>query len=158
MMEPDTVFLRRILQMTESDHYRSPLRCLQDIQNQIMARLAALREYAPGTGKETKDHLDFKMLQEAVRGIADDWMSSEQHHEGWVLIPELKFKRLRVADRIINLEKSQSKSDDPKSNEIEKIRLDVLAAIDLVMPRFASYADIAAILFRMANEYKLREV
>lgn len=47
--------------------------------------------------------LDFKMLREAVSGIADDWMSSKEHHQGWVLIPIDKFSKLRVADRIMKM-------------------------------------------------------
>ncbi len=36
-------------------------------------------------------------LGEAVAGIADDYMTSEHHHPGYVLIPTDKFETLRTA-------------------------------------------------------------
>lgn len=36
-------------------------------------------------------------LEGAVSGIADDYMTSEAHHPGYVLIPTAKFEQLREA-------------------------------------------------------------
>lgn len=36
-------------------------------------------------------------LEGALSGIADDYMTSEQHHPGYVLIPTAKFEQLRSA-------------------------------------------------------------
>lgn len=45
------------------------------------------------------------MLVNAVQGIADDYMTSENHHPGYVLIPTEKFDAIRVA---------LAASEDPK--------------------------------------------
>jgi hypothetical protein len=37
-------------------------------------------------------------LEERVRGLADDYMTSEHHHPGYVLIPTAKFKELCGAE------------------------------------------------------------
>ncbi|CZT33299.1 hypothetical protein [Rhizobium sp. 9140] len=36
-------------------------------------------------------------LRAAVEGIADDYMTSETHHPGWVLIPQVKFDAICAA-------------------------------------------------------------
>lgn len=38
---------------------------------------------------------------EALRGISDDFMTSERHHPGYVLIPAAKFEKLCVAERAL---------------------------------------------------------
>lgn len=38
-----------------------------------------------------------KVLEEAVEPIGTDYMTSEQHHPGYVLIPKEQFDRLRSA-------------------------------------------------------------
>lgn len=53
--------------------------------------------------------LDFRMLRDAIAGISDDWMSSKNHHPGWILIPEERFLKLRSADTIMKLRERQPK-------------------------------------------------
>lgn len=65
--------------------------------------------------------LDFKMMREALYGIADDWMSSKNHHEGWVLIPVDKFSRLRVADRIMKMREYDPCLATPQPTETQRI-------------------------------------
>jgi PHD/YefM family antitoxin component YafN of YafNO toxin-antitoxin module len=47
---------------------------------------------------DTKEGLE--AIVEAVSGIADDYMTSETHHPGYVLIPVAKFEQLRRADAL----------------------------------------------------------
>lgn len=63
-----------------------------------------------GLADQHIEKIDFKMLREAVSDIGDDWMSSKDHHQGWVLIPEAKFSQLRVADRIMKLREANATS------------------------------------------------
>ena len=42
-------------------------------------------------------HDALKACAEALRGIGDDYMTSAQHHPGYVLIPAAKFEQLREA-------------------------------------------------------------
>jgi hypothetical protein len=37
-------------------------------------------------------------LVEAITGISDDYMTSENHHPGYVLIPTLRFEKLCAAE------------------------------------------------------------
>ena len=41
-------------------------------------------------------------LVDALRGVADDYMTSEEHYPGHVLIPTAKFDQLRAAAEAIN--------------------------------------------------------
>ena len=47
--------------------------------------------------------------------------------------------------------------EQTKTAELENIRLDVLEAIDNARPSLVGYADLSAMLFRMANDFKNKE-
>lgn len=40
---------------------------------------------------------EIERFRAAVEGIADDYMTSDIHHPGWVLIPQLKFDAICAA-------------------------------------------------------------
>lgn len=40
-------------------------------------------------------------LCDVIRGISDDYMTSEAHHPGYVLIPTAKFEKLRLAEEAL---------------------------------------------------------
>jgi len=65
----------------------------------------------------TADHL----LHEALAGIADDYMTSEAHHPGHVLIPVAKFEALCAAASTFQPRGPQndgeSSRDEPNSNQ-----------------------------------------
>jgi len=58
-------------------------------------------EWPGGQAKEVMDEFRatfaLKRLLEAVRPIADDFMTSETHHPGYVLIPTARFDAIRAA-------------------------------------------------------------
>lgn len=59
----------------------------------IVARLRRHQDSAPATPSTgTPDNAE---VREALAGIADDYMTSETHHPGYVLIPAAKFEQLR---------------------------------------------------------------
>jgi hypothetical protein len=45
-----------------------------------------------------KDRAEIARLRAAIAGIADDYMTSENHHPGYVLIPTAKFEALRAME------------------------------------------------------------
>ena len=49
------------------------------------------------TSDDFRKNARIEALEGAVAGIADDYMTSEKHHPGYVLIPVAKFEQLRRA-------------------------------------------------------------
>ncbi|WP_294277638.1 hypothetical protein [uncultured Sphingomonas sp.] len=43
-----------------------------------------------------------QIAMDAIRGIADDYMTSETHHPGYVLIPSQKFEQLAAVAAILD--------------------------------------------------------
>lgn len=44
---------------------------------------------------------EFATMAKAVRGISDDFMTSDTHHPGYVLIPATKFSELQAAEHAL---------------------------------------------------------
>jgi len=86
----DTFNLSETLGFTATSHDTSFDSSVTRLTAKGRAALSALK--APPTPAVEREG-----LAEAVRGIDDDYMTSEAHHPGYVLIPVAKFEALRLA-------------------------------------------------------------
>lgn len=59
-----------------------------------------------GPDDPTSEPSPLVMLRAAVEGVADDYMTSEAHHPGYVLIPTAKFEQLRAASEAVTGERN----------------------------------------------------
>lgn len=69
--------------------------------NFVRAMISATPSKPVGDGPEASAPPARGGVVEALRGIADDYMTSERHHPGYVLIPAAKFDQLRAVSEAL---------------------------------------------------------
>ncbi|MDR6144980.1 hypothetical protein QE363_000773 [Sphingomonas sp. SORGH_AS870] len=94
-LEKDKLFLLHV-------RAAGKLQELSDFMDEVLPRPVPIDKPIPvGRSASTVVIDEYSVLAQAVRGISDDFMTSEAHHPGYVLIPTAKFEQLQAAERVL---------------------------------------------------------
>lgn len=79
----------------------------------------AFRAAQPGEGEVELLRDNIAMMREVLIGIDEDYMTSEAHHPGYVLIPTAKFEQLRRFGKISAISKAALAKTRPDREAVE---------------------------------------